>query len=596
MSQKRIIVAAAVSALVLSACSSDTGGGDEASGSGDSGSARTGGTLKLAGNADVLHLDPSSAYSVAEYQIHRATTRNLISQVVDPDAEGGGAVPAADLAVELPTTENGGISEDGLTYTIEMQQGIEFDAPDGPREVVAEDVVRGMERLCNPVEPSAVASYFTATIAGLEEYCTGFAEVDGTVEAIKAYIEGNEISGVKATGEHTVEFTLTQPAADFLSILALGVFTSPQPVEYLEYLPDSPELRQNMIATGPYRIASYEPDQSFVLERNPVWKADTDPIRKAYVDSIEVAMGQDAAAVQQQIEAGTVDMQFSDAVVPSAQVPALFRAKDERLVIGGDGGIKPYIVINTLSPNADGAFGKKEVRQALNFAVDKQAIQQVLGGEAVASLAYQALPPVVPGHEEINPLDVPPTGDQAKAKQMLADAGYPDGVPVKLLYRETEPYRTIATIMQQDLEEAGFQVELSVTTQNAFYSEYLQNEDVTRQGAWDIAPAAWGADYFGARAYLVPMLDGRTYGAGSPNFGGWNNDEFNAAVDEALAATDEDEANAAWAEADRIAAEDAAWVPVAFTQTPTMHSERLGGFEFLSWTRNGDIANVWIEQ
>jgi peptide/nickel transport system substrate-binding protein len=597
MSQKRIIVVAAVSALVLTACSSDTGGGDEAGGSGgDSGSARKGGTLKLAGNADVLHLDPSSAYSVAEYQIHRATTRNLISQVVDPDAEGGGAVPAADLAVELPTTENGGISEDGLTYTIEMQQGIEFDAPDGPREVVAEDVVRGMERLCNPVEPSAVASYFTATIAGLEEYCTGFAEVEGTVEAIKAYIEANEISGVKATDEHTVEFTLTQPAADFLSILALGVFTSPQPVEYLEYLPDSPELRQNMIATGPYRIASYEPDQSFVLERNPVWKADTDPIRKAHVDSIEVAMGQDAAAVQQQIEAGTVDMQFSDAVVPSAQVPALFRAKDERLVIGGDGGIKPYIVINTLSPNADGAFGKKEVRQALNFAVDKQAIQQVLGGEAVAELAYQALPPVVPGHEEINPLDVPPAGDQAKAKQMLADAGYPDGVPVKLLYRETEPYRTIATIMQQDLEEAGFQVELSVTTQNAFYSEYLQNEDVTRQGAWDIAPAAWGADYFGARAYLVPMLDGRTYGAGSPNFGGWNNDEFNAAVDEALAATDEDEANAAWAEADRIAAEDAAWVPVAFTQTPTMHSERLGGFEFLSWTRNGDVANVWIEE
>src|SRR5687768_7245784 len=107
MSHKRIIVVAAVSALVLTACSSDTSGGDEAGGSGgDSGSASKGGTLKLAGNADVLHLDPSSAYSVAEYQIHRATTRNLISQVVDPDAEAGGAVPAADLAVELPTTEN----------------------------------------------------------------------------------------------------------------------------------------------------------------------------------------------------------------------------------------------------------------------------------------------------------------------------------------------------------------------------------------------------------------------------------------------------------------------------------------------------------
>ncbi|MCF6506808.1 ABC transporter substrate-binding protein [Blastococcus sp. MG754426] len=592
MNQKRILVTAAVAALVLSACGDDSGG-TEADGSSEP---RTGGTLKLAGNADVLHLDPSSAYSVGEYQIHRATTRNLFSQVIDPDNEGGPAIPAADLALEIPTVENGGISEDGLTYTIEMQEGIEFDAPDGPREIVAEDVVRAMERLCNPVEPSAVASYFTETIAGLEEYCTGFAEVDGTVEAIRAYIEDNDISGVQATGEHTVQFTLKQPAADFLNILSLGVFTSPQPVEYLDYLPDSPELRQNMIASGPYRIASYEPDQSFVLERNPVWDADSDPIREAYVDRIEVAVGQDAAAVQQQIEAGTVDMQFSDAVVPAAQVPALYRAQDERLVIGGDGGIKPYIVINTLSPNADGAFAKTEVRQALNFAVDKQAIQQVLGGEAVATIANQVLPPVVPGHEEINPLDVPPSGDQERAREMLAEAGYPDGVPVKLLYRETEPYRTIATIMQQDLEEAGFQVELLVTTQNAFYGEYLQNEDATRAGVWDIAPAAWGADYFGARAYLVPMLDGRTYSAGSPNFGGWNNEEFNAAIDEALAATDEETANAAWAEADRIAAEDAAWVPVAFTQTPTMHSERLGGFEFLSWTRNGDVANVWIEE
>src|SRR6478609_6896313 len=318
--------AVAFSALVLTACSGPQSGGET-----DAGDAATGGTLKLAGNSDVLYLDPAASYSAPDYQIH--------------------------LALEIPTVENGGISDDGTVYTVELQKGVEFDAPDGAREIVAEDVVLAAKRICNPVSPSNALSYFTDTIVGLAEYCEGFSTVEPTVEAIRAYVEGNDIEGVQATGDHTVQFTITQPAADFIDIMALGVFLAPQPVEYLDYLPDSPELRQNIISSGPYRIAEYVPDESFTLERNPVWKADLDPVRKANVDAIEIAMGQDAAAVQQQLEAGTVDMQWADTVTPTASVPALLAADDERLVIGGDGAIRPYVVINTLSPNADGAFG-----------------------------------------------------------------------------------------------------------------------------------------------------------------------------------------------------------------------------------------------
>jgi peptide/nickel transport system substrate-binding protein len=166
---------------------------------------------------------------------------------------------------------------------------------------------------------------------------------------------------------------------------------------------------------------------------------------------------------------------------------------------------------------------------------------------------------------------------------------------VRLLYRETEPYASIAAAMQQDLEAAGFQVEMKVTTQNAFYSEFLLNQDITEAGEWDIAIAAWSADYFGGRPYLVPMLDGRGYAAGSPNFGGWNSDEFNSLVDEALAAESPEEANELWIAADAVATEDAAWVPVTFARTPVFHSDRVQGFEYLSWTKNGDVTNVWIE-
>lgn len=576
------------------ATSAGTGNaGATGAGTGDT-DAKTGGTLLVAGNADVLYMDPAASYSAQDSQLHRLITRSLFSDLPDGDTGASKIVP--DLALEIPTAENGGISEDGMTYTIEMQKGVNFDAPDGPRAIVAEDVVRAVKRICNPVSPSAALSYYTATIEGLEAYCTGFADVAADVEAIRAYVESNDVAGVKATNENTVTFTLNQPATDFVSILALSVFMAPQPVEYLDYLPDSPELRQNMISSGPYRISNYTPNEKLTLERNPNWDADLDNVREAYVDAVEISMGQDAAAVQQQLEAGTVDMQWADTVTPTASVPALLAAQDKRLVVGGSGGIKPYIVINTLSPNADGAFGKTDVRQALNFAVNRAAIQQSLGGPGLAEIAKQILPPEVLGDEPTNVLDVPDEGDQAKSKMMLEAAGYSSAVPIRVLYRETEPYATIAAILQQDLEAGGFAVDLRVTTQNAFYGDFLLNADVTRAGEWDIAIAAWGADYLDGRAYLVPMLDGRSYEDGSPNFGAWNNDDFNKSIDAALAATDPAEASKNWKTADEIATEDAAWVPVAFTRTPIFASSRVGGFGFLGSTKNGDMANVWLEQ
>ena len=573
----------------------DSADGDSTDAEGAEGEGQTGGTLKLAGNADVLYLDPAASYGAGDYQIQRAITRGLFAYVPS-DTPGDPQTLEPDLALEIPTQDNGGISDDGLTYTIEMQEGVQWNAPDGPREIVADDIVRGVKRMCNPVVPSNARSYYTATIAGFAEFCDGFTEVEGTVEAIRAYIEDNEVEGVTAVDDHTIEFTLTQPASDFLSILALGKFAAPQPVEYLDYLPDSPELRQNTISSGPYMITEYVPDQSYVLERNEVWDPETDNIREAYVDRIEIAMGQTAESVQQQITAGTVDMQWNDTVTPTPEIPALLSQNDDRLVIAGDGSIKPYVVINTLSPNEDGAYADPLVRQALNFAVDKTALIQTMGGEALAQPAWQVLPPQVPSYEDINPLDVPVEGDPERAQELLDEAGYGDGLDVVLLYRETQPYRDMATIMQQDLEEAGFNVELKVSTQNAFYTEYLLNEDVTRGGEWDIALAAWGPDYLNGRAYIVPMLDGRDYAGGSPNFGGFNSEELNAAIDAALAADDAEAAQEHWAEADRIAAEQAAWVPVAFSNTPTMHSDRVGGFTYYIPVHNGDMVNAWIEE
>ena len=87
-------------------------------------------------------------------------------------------------------------------------------------------------------------------------------------------------------------------------------FSSARPVEYMKYVPDSAEFRQHTISDGPYQIAKYVPGKEFQLDRNPAWDPKTDPLRHAYVDHIKVTEGLTQDSVQQQIEAGTADMEW----------------------------------------------------------------------------------------------------------------------------------------------------------------------------------------------------------------------------------------------------------------------------------------------
>ena len=101
----------------------------------------------------------------------------------------------------------------------------------------------------------------------------------------------------------------------------------PQPVEALSYVPDSADFRSHTFADGPYRITTYRPNNQIVLTRNPAWKASTDHVRKAYVDEIQITEGQTSQSVQQQLQAGTADMEW-DEQVPPQSLPALHARHD----------------------------------------------------------------------------------------------------------------------------------------------------------------------------------------------------------------------------------------------------------------------------
>jgi peptide/nickel transport system substrate-binding protein len=408
-------------------------------------------------------------------------------------------------------------------------------------------------------------------------------------------VNGHAVAGVSAPEKLTLVFRLDKPAPDFLNILAMS-FSSARPVEYMKYVPDSAQMRQHTLSNGPYAISKYVPTKSFELVRNPAWNPKTDPLRHAYVDKMSVTQGLTQDSVQQQLEAGTGDMEW-DVTPPTQDLPRLISAKDKRLIIGPSGpfavALNTYLALNQYA----GPMKKKLVRQAVNYAVDKNAIVQIYGGSRVASAANQVIMPGNVGYiPNYNPYpNKNGAGDPAKAKKLLAQAGYPNGLSIKLLYSTNDPAPRIAQSLQASLGKAGFKVKLVSATQSDFYGKYMLNPSTAKRDVWDIAPPGWIPDWFGnnGRSVIQPLFT--KPGNGSSDFGGYDSPAMNDLVNKALTAGSPESAASYWQQASKQLMNDAGTVPVEIQKWPLFHSSRVQGCLFWVLDLNCDPTNVWLQ-
>ncbi len=591
-SRHKITIAAAACAttLILAACSStspSTGGGTAATG-GASG-AVMGGTLNMLGTGDVDYMDPNISYYSIGYLALRMWSRQLFTY---PAEAGKATTPVPDLATEIPT-EGSGISADGKTYTIKLREGAQWNTTPA-RQVTAEDVVRGLKRTCNPAQPYGGLPNFVTLIDGMQTFCDGFAKVKPTAAAIADYMDKTQIPGVTASGDLTVEFKLTHPASYFVDMLTMPAF-SPAPKEFEAYIPASPELAAHTLSDGPYQIDSYTATKSLNFSRNPAWKADTDPVRKAYVDKIDINMTGTQDSIQQQLETGTAtaDMEF-DAGPPPSQLPALIAKKDPNLNLGDTASTNPYVVFNTASPSNNGALKDVKVRQALSYALNRTNILQVLGGPTINPPLTHVLPPTIVGGE--NNFDLYPFNPD-KAKSMLAAAGHAN-LTVKVLYRnKSEGSSKVFQTVQQDLSNVGITV-VGVPSPNAdFYTKYLQVPSAAERGVWDLSVAGWGADWYGdaALSFFNPLFSGKTsFPPIGSNFGLYNSPAANKLIAEGAVATTKDQAATIWAQADKQVMEDAPFFPLTNPKNPNYHATQVHNAVYVPAIQNFDPTNVWL--
>jgi peptide/nickel transport system substrate-binding protein len=597
----RAVAGLAVLALAVAACSGSTAktspgpsptiAGFQGLNPG-SGTPREGGTLYMLGQGDVDVMDYNLSYYAIGYLGQRPWVRGLYAY---PAIPGKTTDAAPDLASGPPMVSNG-----GKTYSVTLRSGGMWNTSP-PRPVTAADALLGLKRSCNRVQPFGGLSDFEALIVGYLAFCTGFNTVAPTAAGIRSYIDSHQISGVRVVGQ-TISYTLVHPASYFPGMLTMDAF-NPAPVESLNYLPGSAAAAQHTIADGPYQVQSYTPARSIVYVRNPVWRASSDPIRKAYVSKIVVSETGSEPGVQQQLEtgSGTASMEF-DAFPPQAALPGLVSGMNKGLNhdfnLGPTYTSIPYLVYNEVSPSNGGALSKVAVRQALSYGTDRAHLISDDGGPVVSPPLTQILPPGINGFQDLPPGYHPYPYNVAKAKSMLAAAGYQAGLTLTVLYRSDSAVDTaMAQTLRADLARINVKIKLLGVTTADFYTKYVELASAAKRGAWDIAIVGWGPDWYGdaAVSFFAPLYSGpSSYPPAGSDFGLFSDPAVTSLITRGAAAATASAAAALWAQADEAVMKDAAVYPITDPQQADYHASYLHNAVYVPVFEQFDPTNVWL--
>jgi peptide/nickel transport system substrate-binding protein len=486
------------------------GGGDDNEGDGEDlgGDVQKGGVYRIATDAYEWNasLDPTGEYLGSAWAIYtNMMLRNLVTYNHTAGEAGNEIVP--DLATDL-----GEVSDDGLTYTFTLKDGIEFGPPVN-REITAEDIVYAFKRIGTDSIVAQYGFYYDGIIEGLAD--------------VKKLTD--ELPGVEAVDEKTVQFTLTQPVGDFLYRLAMPA-AAPIPAEVADCFTQAGEYGRYVIASGPYMyqgseeldisscdtmkpISGFDPNQFVKLERNPNYNADTDSpeVREANVDRWELTLNTNTQDIFDKIEAGELEGEIAS---PPAQVLRKY-SQDEELKqhLHAESGDRTwYLSMNLTQP----PFDDINVRKAVNFATNKAGLQQAWGGPIRGEIATHILPDImVPGLlEDYDPYpsenfegDVEAAKEAMRASEYDSDGdGVCDGPSCSgLLHisRNTPPWTQMVPIIEENLKSIGIEIET-----RQLEDSYTAIQTTARNVPIN-SNAGWGKDYADPSTFMV-LFDSRS--------------------------------------------------------------------------------------
>ncbi|MGO7167501.1 ABC transporter substrate-binding protein [Rhizobium leguminosarum] len=511
---------------------------------------KQGGDIVVTYKDDITTLDPAIGYDWVNWSM----IKSLYSRLMDYAP--GTPNPVPSLA------ESFTVSPDGLTYTFKLHKGVKFS---NGREVVASDVKYSIERAVDPKTQGPGAGFFGA-IKGFEDETGG---------------KTTTLSGIETPDDSTVIFNLSRPDATFLHVLAIN-FASVVPKEAVEAA--AGDFGKKPVGSGTFILKDWTIGQQLVFERNKDYFVKGVP----YIDSFKVEVGQEPLVALLRLQKGEVDI-AGDGIPPAKFLEIKNSADGAQMIVDGEQLHTGYITLNTkVKP-----FDNVKVRQALNMAINKDRITRILNGRATP--ANQPLPPLMPGYDKSF---AGYAYDVAKAKALLAEAGYPDGFETVLYSTNTDPQPRIAQAIQQDLAAVGVKAEVRALAQaNVISAGGTEGEAPM---IWS-GGMAWIADFPDPSNFYGPIL-----GCAGAVPGGWNWSWYcNADLDKRAVAADSmsdpakaAERTAAWGKIFTDIMADAPWIPVINERRVVAKSMRMGGADniYIDPTRVINYDAIYVKQ
>ena len=318
---------------------------------------KQGGQATITFNNDLTTLDPQVGYDWQNWSVIKSIFDGLM------DYKPGTTELEPDLA------ESYTVSDDGLTYTFKLRDGVKFH---NGRTMTSADVKYSFERAVNPATQSPGGGYFSM-IKGYDDEAGG---------------KATTLSGIETPDDKTVIFHLSRPDATFLHLMAIN-FGYIVPKEEVEKA--GADWGKKPVGTGAFKFVEWVPGQSIKLERNKDYYKPNTP----YLDGITFEFGQDPTVAVLRLKKGEVDV-VGDGIPPAQFAELVADPANKDLIAEGEQLHTGYVTMNVTQP----PFDNGKVRQAVNMAINKDRIVRLINNRGVP--ATQALPPAMPGYNPDN--------------------------------------------------------------------------------------------------------------------------------------------------------------------------------------------------